>query len=70
MVHPPKDIQPIWQQWEALESTWASIPMEWLTTCRVHMPQQIEAVLRAKDSSRHNRFQISLNYTRKIGKWK
>ena len=24
----PKDIQPTWQQWEAVESTWASIPME------------------------------------------
>jgi hypothetical protein len=28
MVHHPKDIQPTWQVWEALESTWARIPVE------------------------------------------
>jgi hypothetical protein len=28
MVHHPKNIQPTWQLWEALESTRASIPVE------------------------------------------
>ena len=39
MVQHPKNSQPNWQLWEALESTWASIPVEW--------GWQIEAVLRA-----------------------
>jgi hypothetical protein len=29
-------IQPTWQLWEALESTWTRIPVECLTPCRVH----------------------------------
>ena len=48
MVHHPKDIQPTWQLWEALESTWASIPVECFRHLVESMPQRIEAVLRAK----------------------
>jgi hypothetical protein len=40
------------QLWEALESTWASIFVECFRHLVESMPQQIEAVLRAKERSR------------------
>ena len=49
MVHHPKDIQWTWQKlWDALESTWASIPGERFQHLEDSMPWRIEAVLRAK----------------------
>jgi hypothetical protein len=36
------------QLWEALESTWASIPVERFRHLVESMPRRIEAVLRAK----------------------
>jgi hypothetical protein len=37
------------QLWEALESTWASIPVECFQQLVEFMPQHIEAVLRTKE---------------------
>jgi hypothetical protein len=46
---PPKgDPVNLTQLWEALESTWASIPVEHFRHLVDYMPRQIEAVLRAK----------------------
>jgi hypothetical protein len=43
-VHPAN----LTQLWEALESTWASIPVERFRNLVESMPRRIEAVLRAK----------------------
>ena len=47
---PPPNGHPanLTQLWEALESTWASIPVERFRHLVESMPQQIEAALRAK----------------------
>ena len=47
MVNHQKNIRTTGQLWEALESTWASIPVERFQHLVVSMPQRIEAVLRA-----------------------
>jgi hypothetical protein len=51
MVLHPKDIKPTWQLWEALKSTWGSIPVERFRHLVESMPQQIEDVLRATQYS-------------------
>ena len=50
IVHPPPkgQIANLTQLWEALESTWTSIPVESIRHLVEFMPRRIEAVLRAK----------------------
>ena len=45
---PPSKGHPAWQLWEALVSTWASIPVECFPHLVQSMPCRIEAVLGAK----------------------
>ena len=52
------------QLWEALESTWASIPVERFFDTLQSMPRQIEAILRAKVGATQYQEQVpNIKYT-------